>query len=159
LRSRWLPVCLGLSGLILPLSALADGTEYTWLAELNVPGLSLGFRPLPHLDLCARFQYWEGVSVAGLRSQYYLAHPGPFWIVGGAEVDYVGFQADEVAGAGLAAEVFLGAEYMFLEPFSLQADLGPAWISLQDRDSQIPLAGTEWVVNLGLRYYFGRRGP
>ena len=72
----------------------------------------------------------------------------------GLEADLISFKGDESDGIGTALGIFAGLEYFFLEPFSLQLDLGPAIITLNDEDSSESVSGVEYVINIGLNYYF-----
>ncbi len=74
------------------------------------------------------------------------------------EGDFVTFKGDDSKGTGIAGELFVGGEYFFAKSFSVQLDLGPAFISLKDtKDTSESVSGLEYVVNFGINYYFGRR--
>jgi hypothetical protein len=72
----------------------------------------------------------------------------------GAEADYFTFEGEESKGWGLVVGGFAGAEYFIQHSFSVSADIGPAYISLKDKDTSQTEAGVDFVINLGLTYYF-----
>ncbi|MFW6134479.1 MAG: hypothetical protein ACOC5R_02760 [Elusimicrobiota bacterium] len=41
-----------------------------------------------------------------------------------------------------------------MEKFSLIMDFGPALVNLKEDEFELMVSGFEWVVNLGVYYYF-----
>ena len=72
----------------------------------------------------------------------------------GLELDYTVFKDDDISGNGLIAYPFAGGEYFVSNKLSLIMDFGPAFISLKEKEFELSVDSFEWVVNLGIYYYF-----
>ncbi len=102
-------------------------------------------------------QYMNKVGVGGLRLYFYNGAPKKgdrlkfFW---GAEFDAITFKGKLSKGIGLAAEAFAGTEVFILKNVSLQADIGPAYISVKDHATALNSNGLAFVVNSGINFYF-----
>lgn len=122
---------------------------------LNYPGFGIRYFLSDNFAIEGRGQFTKDIVVGGLRSYYYFKLESKVLLFGGLEADFVSFKGDKSKGTGFAGELFVGGEYFFAEKLSLQMDIGPAFISLKDKDTSISESGVEFVVNLGINYYFG----
>ncbi|MDD5131036.1 MAG: hypothetical protein PHH44_00045 [bacterium] len=142
--------------LLLPFSALADEAVMPrWGVGLNYPGAGIKYLFNDKLSLELRGQFVDNIVVGGLRGNYYFNPESNAVLFMGIESDYVSFKGEESKGHGFAGELYLGIEFFLLSSFSLQADFGPAFITLTDQDSDLSVNGIEYVVNFGVNWYFG----
>ncbi len=124
---------------------------------ISYPGASLRYFLADGgaLELVGQFQ--KDVSVGGLRYYSYpksMAQGGvflPFWAL---EADYVGFKGDYSKGNGFGGGAFAGLEYRLGRRVSLQTDLGALYLSVRDTDSSLSESGLEFLINLGVNFYF-----
>jgi hypothetical protein len=122
---------------------------------LNYPGLSFRYGMTPKLILEGRYETSEDVSLYGPRGYYVLSGtPEKVITFAGLEGDIVSFKGDGSEGYGTVLSVFYGIEYFINRTLSLQCDFGPAFVSLSDNNSGISQTSVEFVVNLGINYYF-----
>lgn len=126
--------------------------------NINYPGLGARYFLSDKISLELKGQFETNITVGGLRGYYYFNPKSTYLLFAGLEGDYVSFKGDVSKGTGLAGELFVGGEYFFTKSFSLQLDLGPALISLTDKDTSESVNGTEYVTNFGINYYFGKGG-
>lgn len=135
---------------------------------INYPGLGARYFLSDKISLELKGQFETNITVGGLRGYYYFnpksksktktKSKSTYLLFAGLEGDYVSFKGDVSKGTGLAGELFIGGEYFFTKSFSLQLDLGPALISLTDKDTSESVNGVEYVTNFGINYYFGKGG-
>ncbi|HAX61226.1 MAG TPA: hypothetical protein DCX95_01505 [Elusimicrobia bacterium] len=126
---------------------------------LNFPGLGVRYFLSDKISLEGKGQIEKDIFVGGLRGYYYFSPAAKYLLFAGLEGDFVTFKGDESEGNGIAGELFVGSEYFFAKGFSVQLDLGPAYISLKDtKDTSESVDGLEYVVNFGINYYFGKGG-
>ena len=124
---------------------------------VNYPGLGARYFLSDKISLEAKGQIEKDIFVGGLRGYYYFSPKAKYLLFAGLEGDFVTFKGDESKGTGFAGEIFVGSEYFFNKKFSVQLDLGPAYISLKDtKDTTESVSGLEYVVNFGINYYFGK---
>lgn len=123
---------------------------------INYPGFGARYFLSDRLSVEGRIQAANDIVVVGLRSYYYFKVVSKVLLFGGLEADFISFKGDESKGTGFAGEVFAGGEYFFAEKLSVQMDIGPAFISLNDKDTSVSESGVEFVANLGVNFYFGR---
>ncbi|MDD5492546.1 MAG: hypothetical protein PHV60_07710 [bacterium] len=144
--------------LLLPYAVQAEESLMPrWGVGLNYPGAGIKYLFNDKLCLELRGQYAEDIVIGGLRGNYYFNPDSNAVLFMGIESDYVSFKGEESKGHGFAEELYLGLEFFLMSYFSLQVDLGPAFIILKDKDSSLSVSGIEYVVNFGLNWYFGSR--
>lgn len=124
---------------------------------INFPGIGVRYFLSDKISLEVKGQIEKDIFVGGLRGYYYFKSKEKLLPFVGLEADFVTFKGDESEGTGFAGEIFVGGEYFFAKSFSVQLDLGPAFISLKDtKDTSESVNGLEYVVNFGINYYFGK---
>lgn len=137
--------------------ARAAENDYRWSVGLNFPGIGAKYSPWENLALELRLQGEQNVFVLEPRFYRYFLSAYGIRVFAGLAGDVVSFTGEVSRGQGWGGEVFAGGEYFFLPAFALQIDLGPAWIYLRDQSTGIVAGGSpEWVLNLGLSWYFGK---
>ena len=152
-------VCLFLGCCILFLAPIVYGevAKGDIGVGVNFPGISARYFLSNKISMEAKAQFEKNIVVGGLRGYYYFKSVEKLLPFVGLEADLVTFTGDESKGTGFAGEVFVGGEYFFAKSFSVQLDLGPAYISLKDtKDTTESVSGLEYVVNFGINYYFGK---
>ncbi|HAH32109.1 MAG TPA: hypothetical protein DCL44_07335 [Elusimicrobia bacterium] len=122
--------------------------------SLNYPGLGIRYLFSDRFSLELKGQSETDILAAGLRGYYYFSRSHNCFLFTGLEGDYISFSGRQSSGAGFAAGVFAGLEYFLAKSLSLQADFGPAYIALSDKNGPESVSGLEYVVNFGLNYYF-----
>ncbi|MDI6792092.1 MAG: hypothetical protein QME81_04395 [bacterium] len=122
---------------------------------LNYPGVSIKYGIGPKVVIEARGQLEEDITVYGSRLYYNFGRDRVMNLFLGGEADYVKFKGKDSEGSGFAVEAFVGGEYFLMKNLSLTTDIGPAYISLKDDDKDESEKGMEYVVNVGVNYYFG----
>jgi len=124
--------------------------------DVNYPGLGVRYFFTDKISEGLKGQFEKDIGVYGLRGYYYFKPGEKLSLLSGLECDYVSFEGDESEGSGFAVELFVGGEYFFAKNISLQMDMGPAFIALNDKDTDESVGGVEYVVNIGINYYFGK---
>ena len=81
----------------------------------------------------------------------------PFSLWGG-EGDYVRFDTDDISGKGYVVYLFAGGEHFLTRRLTVSLDIGPAFIGLEGESSRVSVDGIEYVVNVGVNFYFRGRG-
>jgi hypothetical protein len=140
--------------LLLPSSVLADSIAKRWGVGVNYPGLSVRYGLNEKNVLELRSQFGEGIFVIGSRYYYNFNPKDKAVIFLGAEADYISFKGSDSEGSGFAIQGFVGGEYFISPNFGLSLDIGPAYITLKDKDTSLDESGVDFVLNLGLTYYF-----
>ena len=125
---------------------------------VNYPGADLKVFLSDNFSLEARGQYEDKIFTGGGRFYWYPEILGlndtnirPFIA---AEGDYISFKGDYSKGTGTAFGGFCGLEYFITRRVSLQTDAGPMYITLNDGDTSFMQSGLEYVVNIGVNFYF-----
>ena len=149
------PVFCAATLIMLHSSANAEVSQGKFAVGLNYPGAAIRYFLNDALTIEARGQFAEDIIAGGLRSCYYFSTDSELLFFGGLEGDFVSFTGDESEGTGFAGELLVGSEYFFTEKLSLQADAGPAWVAIEDKDTSVTDSGVEFVINLGINFYFG----
>ena len=126
----------------------------TFAAGLNYPGLGFKYFLSDDYALEARGQGQDGDDVAGFRGYRYFRPDSRVFLFVGLEADYVRFRGAVGRGSGYGGEVFGGAEYIVAARVSVQADFGPAYVSLRDSATSVSADGIEYIMNVGINYYF-----
>ena len=127
----------------------------TFAAGLNYPGLGFKYFLSDDYALEVKGQGQNGDDVAGLRGYRYFRPDSKVFLFVGVEADYVRFRGAVGQGSGYGGEVFGGAEYFVAAHVGVQADIGPAYVSLRDAATALSADGIEYVMNVGINYYFG----
>ena len=125
---------------------------------LNYPGVGIRYFFTNTTSLELKAQSENNVSAVGLRFYRYFGSGSNMCFFWGLEGDYVTFKGTTSEGTWFATEVLVGGEYFFTKNLSFQADIGPAFISLADKNTTESVSGLEYVINFGINYYFGRGG-
>ena len=102
-------------------------------------------------------QYMDKIGVGGLRFYFYNGAPKKgdrLKFFGGVEFDAITFKGNLSKGAGIAVEAFAGLELFILKNVALQADVGPAYISVTDDATSLSSNGLAFVINSGINFYF-----
>lgn len=100
-----------------------------------------------------RGAYDPGIYVIGGRVYYNF---NPEYIVVlfcGLEGDYTVFNNEQISGRGIVGYCFTGAEYFITERLTFTLDLGPAIISLWEKNTGVRATGISWLFNLGVNWY------
>ncbi|MFH1824703.1 MAG: hypothetical protein ABH873_05700 [Candidatus Firestonebacteria bacterium] len=128
--------------------------EDRWGINLNFPGIGIKYGLSAYHILELKSQLWEGVFVLGSRYHYNYNPQDQLIFLGGVEIDYIGFKGASSEGIGLAVGLFIGSEYFVTPNISAGIDIGPTYITLQDKDTKETENGISFVLNIGLTYYF-----
>jgi hypothetical protein len=145
-----------------PAAAAAEKTSEdiragTFGLGLNYPGFGVRYFLTDHYAVEAKGQLEDSIELGGLRVYRYFRPVSRIFLFAGAEGDYVHFKGAVSRGSGAAGEIFGGFEYFILRRVSMQADFGPAYISLVNQDHSASVSGLEYVFNIGFNCYFGGR--
>lgn len=126
---------------------------------LNATGAHTRYFLSPRIAAEIKAQYDGEILVGGGRFYYYFNPLSRCLFYTGIEGDYLTAKrknsTSDLQASGIAGEVFLGMEYFVKQKFSVQADLGPAYIKLTDDSGERSADGLEYVVHFALNYYFG----
>lgn len=125
---------------------------------LNYPGFGARYFFSNTSSIEGKGQFDDDISLMGLRWYYYFNKKSNVLFFAGIEGDLITFKGEDSKGSGSAAELFIGGEYFFDNNLSIQLDFGPAYISLKDKDTSLTETGVELVVNVGINFYFGKKG-
>ena len=136
--------------------AYGEVTKGDLAIGVNYPGLGVRYFLSDKVSLELKGQAEENIVVGGLRGYYYFKSKDRFLPFAGFEGDFIKFKGDVSKGTGVAGELFVGGEYFFAKKLSLQMDLGPGLISLNDKGTSESVNGLEYVVNFAINYYFGK---
>jgi hypothetical protein len=129
-----------------------------WAIGLNYPGIGARYALSSNWAIEAKGQIETDITVVGLRVyRHFPPQHDRLHLFTGAEADFISFKGEESKGTGYAAELFAGGEYFFNPRLSFQCDVGPAYISLTDRDTSLSVSGLGYVINFGINLYFGDR--
>ena len=125
-------------------------------AGIRTSGPSLQWDPFSQVSFGAHIQGAGGVSAYGLRQIYYFNPQDTRWnFFIGLEENRVFFDIDDVKGKGWTAGIFLGGDYFLSKRWSLQMDVGPSYISLEDNEASVANEGLEFVANFGIHWHWG----
>ncbi len=126
---------------------------------LNYPGLSLRYCLTDKYAAELRGQFDDNGSVVGARVNRFFGarKEQKLCYLLGVEGDIVNYKGVVSTGKGFAGEVYFGGEYYFVKNMSFLMDFGPAMIVLEDNSTQTSVNGIEFVVNIGINYYFRLR--
>ncbi|MDI6792246.1 MAG: hypothetical protein QME81_05185 [bacterium] len=140
---------------VLPSLLFADPLSKRWGVGANFPGVGLKYGINSQNTLEIRTQFGKDILVIGPRYYRNLNPEGQTVVFLGGEADYLSFKGEASEGSGFVLEAFVGGEYFTTPNLGLSLDIGPAYISLKDKDTSESEGGVDFVTNLGLTYYFG----
>ena len=104
----------------------------------------------------ARYATGSGVNVYAGRFYWNFIRYDKLSLFTGPEFGYVNFNTYDMKGTGYETGVMLGMEYFITPGFSFMMDFTPVVIGLKSDDYKV--SGVEFVLNLGLNFYFGGDG-
>lgn len=137
-------------------SIYAKDTKGNIGINLNYPGVGIRYFFSPFFSMEAKGQFESDVTVGGLRGYIYFTPHAPVRLFTGLEGDYCSFKGEVSKGQGYAGQFFVGGETFLSKRLSLQMDIGPAYISLEDKDTKVKTSGIEYIVNMGITFYIGK---
>lgn len=128
--------------------------------DVNYPGLGLRYFHADGKALELIGQRQDDIFTGALRYYYYPAKlAGPlFTPYLAVEGDYINFKGSYSKGTGWGGGVFAGTEYYLGRKVSVQADLGALYVSVKDKDTSLIENGLEFLVTVGVNFYFTRGG-
>jgi len=140
--------------------------------DLNYPGVGVRYFFFDRTAVELRGQYiYQNIddagpslpskkwaSVLGVRVYHYTASSSrtlrPYLCL---EADYIpSFRSSFSRGDGYAGGAFGGVEYFIGRGFTVQTDVGAAYIQLRDKATSIKSGGVEYIMNFGINVYFNR---
>ncbi|MBN1383700.1 MAG: DUF2380 domain-containing protein [Elusimicrobia bacterium] len=121
---------------------------------LNYPGTSIKAFLGNSFCLEPKYQFEDDIQVYGIRSNFYLNRDWMCLFFVGFELDYVAFEGEVSEGVGGAGQLFGGIECFVSKHLSVQIDLGPVFVMLDDDNSDASVSGTDIGGNVGVYYYF-----
>jgi hypothetical protein len=98
----------------------------------------------------------SGVKVYAGRFYWNFSRYDKLSLFSGPEFGYVNFNTYDMKGTGYETGLVLGMEYFITPRFSFMMDFTPTLIGLKSDNYKV--SGVEFVLNLGLNFYFGPRG-
>lgn len=132
-------------------AASQDFTEPHFSIGVGYPDIRVRYAVWGPLDLEAKVAAGSGAVAYAGRIYWRAVAAGPVGFLLGGEVGGTDFSGlDSLDGAGYYYEPFVGAQYTFLQRWSLQADLGPAWI--QESSHGVSVTDQQWIANFALYY-------
>lgn len=160
---KTLCLCAVLSLTLLPLAASAQEelayqqAKGAFNLNLNYPGVAFRYFAAEGKGLELLAQSQSGVLVSGLRYYRYPARLrgvslNPYWAVEG---DYLSFKGDVSKGKGWGCGLYAGAEYRLGRRLAVQTEFGAMHVSLTDKSTDLSESGLEFLINLGINFYFG----
>jgi len=134
-------------------------TKGAYNLSINYPGAALRYFVADGKGLELLAQSQSGVLVGGLRYYRYPARLrgvslNPYWAVEG---DYLSFKGDVSKGKGWGCGLYAGAEYRLGRRLAVQTEFGAMHVSLTDKSTDLSESGLEFLINLGINFYFGGR--
>ncbi|MBU0701809.1 hypothetical protein KKE26_11065 [bacterium] len=133
----------------------AVSLDKKWGIGINYPGLGLKYKINSKNTVEIRTQLEKDIFIIGSRYYYNFSLKDKLVLFCGGEADHLRFKGRVSEGAGIAILAFIGGEYLTTPDFGVSLDIGPACLSLKDRDTGEMEKGIDFVLNLGLTYYFG----
>ncbi|MFH1955066.1 MAG: hypothetical protein ABIL06_26060 [Pseudomonadota bacterium] len=141
--------------IILPSLLFAEAGSKKWGVGVNYPGLSLKCMLNAKQTIELKAQFGKDIFVVGPRYYHNFRQKGKVNLFFGGEGNYLTFKGAISEGSGFAVGAFVGGEYFTTPNLGVSLDIGPAYISLKDKDTDKDEGGLDFVTNLGLTYYFG----
>lgn len=145
-----------ITGIVLLFSSFvfADDLSKKWGVGINYPGLSVKYGINAESVIEIKTQFGEDIFVIGPRYYRNFNSKDRAVIAVGGEVDYVTFKGEFSEGSGWVIGAFVGGEYFANHNYGISLDIGPAYISIKDKDTSLDESGIDFILNLGLTYYF-----
>lgn len=122
---------------------------------INYPGFGLKYRINSKDTVEIKTQFEKDILAIGTRYYYNFSIRDKLVLFCGGEVDGLRFRGRVSDGNGIAILTFIGGEYLTAPDFGVSLDIGPAYLSLKDKDTNERENGIDFVMNIGLTYYFG----
>lgn len=128
---------------------------------LGWPYLSLKYGLTPRFSIEGRGAFGKGIGVYGGRLYYNFNPYDRAVIFTGLEGDYVSFdveienEEEGMSGNGYVGYLFVGGEYFINDNFTLNLDIGPAYMDFTESEFDLNVSGIEWLYNLGINFYLG----
>lgn len=141
--------------IVLPSLLLADPLSKRWGLGVNFPGVGLKYGVNSKSTLELKSQFGKDVFVVGPRYYHKFNPEAKTVIFLGGEADYFSFKGETSEGSGFVVGAFVGGEYFTTPNLGMSLDIGPAYISLKDKDTAEDEGGVDFVTSVGLTYYFG----
>ena len=133
----------------------ADDLSHKLGIGLGYPYLSVKYGINSRWSGELRGAFGSGIVVAGGRVYYNLNPEKRAVIYYGLEMDYVSFNTDDISGNGYLGLIFVGGEYFINKNLTVCMDIGPVYTKLADSEySDVSVSGIDWVVNIGINFYF-----
>jgi hypothetical protein len=123
-------------------------------AGLNYPGISFKYFLNDRTELEVKAQSEQGAGAVGARAYRFLKSYSSVYLFAGGELDMLTFEGEVGRGSGRVLAVFAGGEFFFRDNISLQLDLGPAMLMLNDNKYEVSESGLELILNIGVNWYF-----
>lgn len=142
--------------IILPSIAIASSFDQRWGIGLNYPGLGLKYKINSKNTIEIRTQVGKDILAMGPRYYHNLSIQDKLTLFFGGEIDCLSFKGRVSKGSGIAFLPFIGGEYLTTPDLGVSLDIGPAYVSLKDKDTAEREKGIDFVLNIGLTYYFKR---
>lgn len=141
--------------IILPSMVLASSFDKRWGIGINYPGLGLKYGVNSKNTIEVKTQLEKDILIIGARYYYNFSLKDRLILFLGGEADSLRFKGRVSKGSGIAFLPFIGGEYLTSPRLGISLDIGPAYISLKDKDTAEREKGIDFVLNIGLTYYFG----
>jgi hypothetical protein len=134
-----------------PATAPTQAAEPTLQAGLGFPDLRLRYNLSGPIDAEAKVALSQGMQAYGARLYWRAVQAAPLGLLLGTEAGYLSFHnVDTLSGSGGYGEVFVGAEYRFLQRWKALVDYGLAKIDVNAQGQS--LAQQQWVLNTALYF-------
>jgi len=141
--------------IIFPSIVLASSFDKKMGIGFNYPGLSLKHGINSKNTVEIRTQFGKDILSVGPRYYHNFSIKDKLVLFWGGEADSLRFKGRVSKGSGIAFLPFIGGEYLTSPSLGISLDIGPAYISLKDKNTAEREKGIDFVLNLGLTYYFG----
>ncbi len=135
--------------------AFASSIEKKMGIGFNYPGLSLKYGINSKNTIEIKTQLGKDILAVGPRYYRNFSTKDRLVLFFGGEADSLRFTGRVSKGSGIAFLTFIGCEYLTSPNLGISLDIGPAYISLKDKDTAEREKGIDFVLNIGLTYYFG----
>jgi len=138
--------------------AMSDSCGSRYGLGVNYPGLALRYGVSDEFALEARGQMSLDnpdidASAYGGRLYYFFGDYGRIFPYITAEGDAGRYDDGKIQASGYGVGVFIGFEYFLHERISVQADFGPAYVSMSGK--AVSVSDAHFVTNLGITFYVG----
>jgi hypothetical protein len=139
--------------IFIPIAVEAKNVKNNFAIGLGYPYLSAKCKLIRNIFTEIRTVFENNIQIYGIRGYYNFSSYNPLFWFTGFELDYTIFSNKGVSGDGFIIYSFVGAEHFINEKFSIVLDIGPAFITLKERNFNLSVDSFEWVINLGVYCY------